>query len=186
MASVSDSLLHNSRARNLADSTALEDLGRGPSITQLKQGGAFIANGEPQLLPNAAASWRARQRWATRTALCGYYGSLRFRLADGVELALSQFLEYAAGAEAVRCERLAARFAAKEAVLKALGTGLRSGMEWTDIVVVRDELGAPSIRLGGRVAEVAASKGIEAWQLSLSHAGGFAMASVLALGPAAD
>ena len=94
--------------------------------------------------------------------------------------------EYADGAEAVRCERLAARFAAKEAVLKALGTGLRSGMEWTDIVVVQDELGAPSIRLGGRVAEVAASKGIEAWQLSLSHAGGFAMASVLALGPAAD
>ena len=94
--------------------------------------------------------------------------------------------EYADGAEAVRCERLAARFAAKEAVLKALGTGLRSGMEWTDIVMVRDELGAPSIRLGGRVAEVAASKGIEAWQLSLSHAGGFAMASVLALGPAAD
>ena len=100
MASVSDSLLHNSRTRNLADSTALDELGSGPPCTQLRQGGAFIANGEPQLLPNAAASWRARQRWATRTALCGYYGSLRFRLADGVELALSQFLEYSAGADA--------------------------------------------------------------------------------------
>jgi holo-[acyl-carrier protein] synthase len=90
---------------------------------------------------------------------------------------------YADASAAVRGERYAARFAAKEAVLKALGTGLRDGIEWTDIGVTRDASGAPSVHLVGRAAEVAAARGIEAWNLSLSHAGGMAMASVIASGP---
>ncbi len=80
----------------------------------------------------------------------------------------------------VRCaERLAARFAAKEAVLKALGTGLRSGMSWTEIEVRIQPLGAPTIALHGRVAEVSVALGIRHWLISLSHSGGFAIASVI-------
>ena len=77
---------------------------------------------------------------------------------------------------------LAARFAAKEAVLKALGTGLRDGIDWKDITVTRNDLGAPGVVLVGRAAEIAAELGISGWRISLSHAGGFAMASVMALG----
>ncbi len=91
---------------------------------------------------------------------------------------------YADASAAVRGERYAARFAAKEAVLKALGTGLRDGIEWTDIEVCRNAAGAPFIALRGRAAEVARSLGIESWTLSLSHAGGMAMASVIATGSA--
>lgn len=84
--------------------------------------------------------------------------------------------------QAVRAERYAARFAAKEAVLKALGTGLAEGIEWTEIEVERAATGRPSIRLSGRAAEIAADLGIDAWHVSLSHAGGMAMASVIAAG----
>jgi len=89
---------------------------------------------------------------------------------------------YAEASAAVRGERYAARFAAKEAVLKALGTGLRDGIEWTDIEVARNAAGAPSAVLGGRAEEIARTLGIEAWSLSLSHAGGLAMASAIASG----
>ena len=91
-------------------------------------------------------------------------------------------IAYAEIAPAVRAERIAARFAAKEAVLKALGTGLRDGIDWKDITVTRNDLGAPGVVLVGRAAEIAAELGISGWRISLSHAGGFAMASVMALG----
>jgi len=81
-----------------------------------------------------------------------------------------------------RTEHLAARFAAKEAVLKALGTGWRSGIAWTDVEVVVEPSGAPGVALAGRAAEVAAQRGVTGWLLSLSHAGGFAMASAIGLG----
>lgn len=77
-------------------------------------------------------------------------------------------------------EHLAARFAAKEAVLKALGCGLTSGIHWTEIEVVRDDAGAPGVRLTGEAAAVAARRGIGAWHLSLSHTSSLAMASVIA------
>lgn len=80
-----------------------------------------------------------------------------------------------------RAERLAARYAAKEAVLKALGTGLAGGIEWIEIGVVRQN-GPPSIELRGRAAEVAADQGITEWRLSLSHTHGIAMASVIGIG----
>ncbi|MEQ9461623.1 MAG: holo-ACP synthase [Phycisphaeraceae bacterium] len=80
-------------------------------------------------------------------------------------------------------EHLAARFAAKEAVLKALGTGLTSGISWQDIEVIRSPLGKPNVRLSGRAHDIAAELGITDWHLSLSHTAGLAMASVIATGP---
>jgi holo-[acyl-carrier protein] synthase len=84
-----------------------------------------------------------------------------------------------------RAEHYAARFAAKEAVLKALGTGWAGGIAWTDIEVTRADSGAPGITLTGEAARIADSAGIARWVVSLSHAGGpsgYALASVLALG----
>jgi holo-[acyl-carrier protein] synthase len=88
---------------------------------------------------------------------------------------------YADSATRRQAERYAARFAAKEAVLKALGTGWRNGIAWTDIAVRRDPQGRPFVVLSGRCAELAAEQGIRDWHLSLSHAGDYAMASVIAV-----
>lgn len=79
-----------------------------------------------------------------------------------------------------RTEHLAARFAAKEAAMKALGTGLASGITWTDIEVAGGPSGSPVLRLHGRAAEVAAGLGITSWHLSLSHTDSHAIASVIA------
>ena len=79
-------------------------------------------------------------------------------------------------------EHLAARFAAKEAVLKALSTGT-VGVGWQDIEVVTLDSGAPTIRLHGRGSDHARALGITQWHLSLSHTGTVAMASVIATGP---
>ncbi len=82
-----------------------------------------------------------------------------------------------------RIERLAGRFAAKEAVLKALGTGFGAGVAFTDVVIHRTPGAAPEVQLTGGAANAATALGVTAWRLSISHAGGLAMASVLALGP---
>lgn len=74
----------------------------------------------------------------------------------------------------------ALRFAAKEAVLKALGTGF-SGMRFCDVEVVRDPRGKPSPLLHGRAAEVAHERGIIEWHLSLSYTHATAVASVVAV-----
>jgi len=79
-----------------------------------------------------------------------------------------------------RGERYAARFAAKEAVLKALGTGLSGGITWQDIDVKRSPAGAPFIEFSGVAAQKASSLGLSQWCLTLSHAGGVAIASVVA------
>jgi holo-[acyl-carrier protein] synthase len=73
----------------------------------------------------------------------------------------------------------AARFAAKEAFLKALGTGLREHMRWRDIEVGRDPLGKPSLRLYGYLQERCAAQGIERMHLSLSHSAAYAIAQVV-------
>ena len=90
------------------------------------------------------------------------------------------------GYGADRVERLAGRFAAKEAVLKALGTGFGAGVAFTDVVIHRAPGAPPEVRLAGGAAKSAAALGVTAWRLSISHAGGLAMASVLALGPEAQ
>jgi holo-[acyl-carrier protein] synthase len=74
----------------------------------------------------------------------------------------------------------AMRFAAKEAVLKALGTGF-SGVRFRDVEVVRDERGRPVPRLSGRAAEVAAAAGVVEMHLSLSFTHANAVASAVAI-----
>lgn len=76
----------------------------------------------------------------------------------------------------------AARFSAKEATLKALGTGLRFGIEWTDIEVQNDGLGQPILFVRGKAAEIAEKLGISQWLISLTHTAGLASASVIATG----
>ena len=77
-----------------------------------------------------------------------------------------------------RAESLAARFAAKEAVAKALGAP--GGLRWTDAEVVTEASGRPRLALHGGVAAQAAAQGITTWHLSLSHDGGLATAVVVA------
>ena len=74
---------------------------------------------------------------------------------------------------------LAARFAAKEAFLKALGLGLREGISWHDMNVVRDALGKPSLELTGRAREIFEQRSMVALHLSYSHDGDYAMATVI-------
>jgi len=74
---------------------------------------------------------------------------------------------------------LAARFAAKEAFLKALGTGLRDGLAWQQVCVVQDALGCPSLELSGRAAEMMAARGARKVHLSYSHDGDYAVATVI-------
>ncbi len=78
-------------------------------------------------------------------------------------------------------EHLAARFAAKEAALKALGTGLADGIQWTDVEVVKDprDRGAPTLRLHNAALEVAQRLGVTRSHLSLSHTDSAAIASVI-------
>jgi holo-[acyl-carrier protein] synthase len=80
-----------------------------------------------------------------------------------------------------RAERYAARFAVKEAVLKALGTGWTEGIAWTDLEVLRLASGEPRLLVTGRAAEVAASRGIGRWLVSMSHSGTHAIGSAIAL-----
>jgi holo-[acyl-carrier protein] synthase len=77
-----------------------------------------------------------------------------------------------------RAPNLAARFAAKEATMKALGTGAR-GAGWKDIEVVRQESGAPSVRLHGRAQARAERLGVLEISLSLSHSREYAVAFVV-------
>jgi holo-[acyl-carrier protein] synthase len=77
-------------------------------------------------------------------------------------------------------ERYAARFAAKEAVLKAMGLGL-GACGWHDIEVRRAESGAPSVVLHGRARELAEERGIRAWRLTMTHTHRVAEAIAVAL-----
>ena len=79
-----------------------------------------------------------------------------------------------------REERYAARFAAKEAAMKALGVGWTRGVGWTDIAVDHDPDGRPRLMVSGAFADLARSRGVTTWWLSLSHTGGYAVASVIA------
>ena len=89
-------------------------------------------------------------------------------------------------AEAARCgasrspaESFAARFAAKEAFYKALGTGVGGAGGWTEVEVVSAPSGAPGLRLSGRAARAAAERGVARVHLSLTHSGDTAAAVVV-------
>ena len=71
------------------------------------------------------------------------------------------------------------RFAAKEALLKAIGTGLRGGISWQEIEIVHDKLGKPSLLCQGRCGEVLHQLGAEKPILSLSHTGNYGIAVVI-------
>lgn len=110
------------------------------------------------------------------------------RLAEALERHGERFLgrvftpgerDYCAG-RARSVEHFAGRFAAKEAVLKALGTGWRNGIAWTDIEVVVQPSGAPKVVLAGRCRDIADSLGVCRLDLSISHVASHAMASVIA------
>ena len=76
-------------------------------------------------------------------------------------------------------ERYAARFAAKEAAMKALGTGWRHGVRWRDIEVRNAASGKPGIYLTGKSAEFAARMGARHFHLSITHSGNLAIAQVV-------
>lgn len=78
--------------------------------------------------------------------------------------------------------RLSGRLAAKEAVMKALGTGFSGGIGFQQIEVITLPSGAPSIQLHGAAAEKAKQLGVVRWLVSTSHEGNMAIASVIALG----
>jgi holo-[acyl-carrier protein] synthase len=77
-------------------------------------------------------------------------------------------------------ESFAARFAAKEAGAKALGTGISRGVSWKEFEVRREASGRPTLHLSGRAAELAEAMGIKRVQLSLTHSRELALAVVVA------
>jgi holo-[acyl-carrier protein] synthase len=96
------------------------------------------------------------------------------------ELFTARELDYCRGKRR-QYEHLAARFAAKEAVLKAFGTGISQRMRWTDVEVVNDSLGRPTIRLDGAVASFAERHGLRDLDVSLSHMENLAVAHAITL-----
>jgi holo-[acyl-carrier protein] synthase len=81
--------------------------------------------------------------------------------------------------KANRIERYAARFAAKEAAMKAIGTGWNLGVAWRDVEVCRMPGGRPTIQFHGKAAEFAAKLGVKHVALSISHTEQFAIAQVI-------
>ncbi len=80
-----------------------------------------------------------------------------------------------------RVEKLAGRFAAKEAILKLIGTGWRGKIAWTDIEVLNNDVGQPEVGLDGEVKKIADELGIKHISVSITHTANFAIASAVAL-----
>ena len=78
-------------------------------------------------------------------------------------------------------EKLAGRFAAKEAVLKLMGTGWRGKIAWTDVEVINNISGQPEVTLSGEVEKIAGKLGIKHISVSITHTANFAIASAVAL-----
>jgi holo-[acyl-carrier protein] synthase len=76
-------------------------------------------------------------------------------------------------------ERYAGRFAAKEAAMKALGTGWSRGVRWVDVEVVREKGGRPTMKLAGEAAKVAERMGVKNIALSITHTAEQAFAQVI-------
>jgi len=103
-------------------------------------------------------------------------GRFRRVLARRPALAARVFTE---GERAVGVQGLAARFAAKEAAMKALGVGL-GAFAFHDVEVVRAPSGAPSLRVTGQASVLAARLGVSSWKVSLTHTATMAQAVVVA------
>jgi holo-[acyl-carrier protein] synthase len=112
-----------------------------------------------------------------RRALTGRTGErFRERVFTAGEVA------YCEGRGRGRVESYAARFAAKEAVAKALGTGIGGRMTWRDVAVVARPGRAPMLRVAGRARQTAEARGVRRWHVTLTHAAGVAIALVVAEG----
>jgi len=116
--------------------------------------------------------------------LCGV-GRIRQMIADHGDRFLARTYTEAEVAYARRRkkgfeETLAGRFAAKEAVMKALGTGWREGVTFPGIEILNEPAGRPYVVLHGGAAEKAAELGITAWHLSITHTADSAAASAIA------
>jgi len=86
-----------------------------------------------------------------------------------------------AGAKKNEVEKLAGRFAAKEAILKLVGTGWRGKIAWTDIEIINNAAGQPEVTLSGEVKKIAENLGIKHISISITHTANFAIASAVAL-----
>ena len=93
--------------------------------------------------------------------------------------------EYCSGKRR-RNDHMAGRFAAKEAVLKALGTGIGQRMRWTDVEVLSGRRGRPFVRLHGEVASWAKRRGLADLDVTIAHSAGIAVAHALAVWPDLD
>ena len=147
-----------------------------------------------------------RRIWGGRTAGCGGTGAPYNRdmpiLGHGIDIVETarirklmeehgeHFLarvftageqEYCAANGKRYYEHLAGRFAAKEAVLKVLGTGWRGGIAWTDIEIVKDASGQPRVKLTGECERIAREAGISLWHVSISHIETHATASAIGM-----
>ena len=78
-------------------------------------------------------------------------------------------------------EKLAGRFAAKEAVLKLMGTGWRGKIAWTDIEIINNPAGQPEVTLSGEVKKIAKRLSIKHISISITHTANFAIASAVAM-----
>jgi holo-[acyl-carrier protein] synthase len=83
-----------------------------------------------------------------------------------------------------KIEKLAGRFAAKEAVLKLMGTGWVGKIAWTDIEVINNSAGQPEVTITGEVQRIAKKLGITQISVSITHTANFAIASAIALADA--
>ena len=90
--------------------------------------------------------------------------------------------EYCNSMGKVAARHYAARFAAKEAISKTLGTGIAERVSWIEMEVIRDERGQPHVALHGGTKEYVEERGIEQIQLSLTHTDSAAAASAVAIG----
>lgn len=79
-------------------------------------------------------------------------------------------------------QHYAGRFASKEAVLKAFGTGMSAGMKWTDIEILHGDGGGPIVNLFGAARDLADLKGVKQVLLSYSHDEGYAVAQAVLIG----
>ena len=86
-----------------------------------------------------------------------------------------------ADANKSRIEKYAGRFAAKEAILKLMGTGWRGKIAWTDIEITNNSSGQPQVNLEGEVKSIAEKLGIKQISISITHTANFAIASAVAL-----
>jgi len=90
--------------------------------------------------------------------------------------------EYCEKKKGNKYQSYAGRFAAKEALLKALGLGLR-GANWKEIEIKNDELGQPIINASGKLKNIASAKGVSKYFITISHTKEYAIAQVILEGP---